>query len=141
MKQTLFKWRLIVGTIILLIVVFSVAIINEGYEKSFLKFDSIETQSVTLFQVRNLLNHSAPDKDYTGEFAFKASLGSTPNNGLINQRQIPPIWERTFFVKQVIVLIGFFFAIMLISLFFIFYQNARTGSEGDDIFMETLIGC
>lgn len=141
MKRTLFKWRLIIGTIILLIVVFSVAIINEGYEKSFLKFDLIETQSVTLFQVRNLLNNSAPDTDYTGEFIFKANLGSTSNNGLINQRQIPPIWERIIFAKQVIVTIGFFFAIMIISLFFIFYQNARTGSEGDDNMLKSLFGC
>jgi hypothetical protein len=82
-------------------------------------------------QIGGLLDYTEPLSD-NPDIAFRANLVPTPNNGLINPRQNLPVWERIFAAKQARAMLGFFFAIMVIALFFIYYRNSRNVSEGDD---------
>jgi hypothetical protein len=82
-------------------------------------------------QIGGLLDYTEPLSD-NPDIAFRANLVPTPNNGLINPRQNLPVWERVLVTKQARVMLGFFFAIMVIALFFIYYRNSRNVSEEDD---------
>ncbi|MGE5581572.1 MAG: hypothetical protein ACM3X9_03455 [Bacillota bacterium] len=131
MKHTAINWRL-TGLIVLFGVAFMMAFAGEESGIPVSRFDLGETRTAALFQVSNLLGRSLPSANQSGEFAFRANLGPSPNNGFLNPLQIRPVWERTVVIKETVVAIGFFFAIMIISMFFMFYQNSRTGSEGDE---------
>jgi hypothetical protein len=82
-------------------------------------------------KIKGLLDSTEPISD-NPDVAFRANLVPAPNNGFLNVRHNPPVWERIFAVKPMKVLFGLFFAIMLISLFFIFYRNARNSSGSDE---------
>jgi hypothetical protein len=132
LRQTSFKWHVIVITA-LLIVILGIIPASDGNGSTFSRFGLPETKLTTSDKVKGLFDCAAPVADNPGDFTFRANLVPPPNNGLANPRQNPPVWERILLVKQIMVMLGFFFAIMLIALFFIFYQNARNGSESDDL--------
>lgn len=135
MKPTLMNCSLRGLTIVFAIAFFMVVL---GAEKLSFKFDMGVTHTAALFQVSNLLGHTNPVTNQSNELVLRANLIPTPNNnGYVSLRQITPFWGRTSLVKPNVMIMSFFFAIMVISLFFIFYQNSRTGSESDDIFLVT----
>lgn len=69
--------------------------------------------------------------DFSGGYAIRVNPVSSSGPNFIHVKQIPPVWGRILITKQPITIAGFFFPAMVILLFFIFYQNSRTGSESD----------
>jgi hypothetical protein len=131
-RQTSFKWYFTVIMVVLLITIPGDILTQNSNGSAFSRFRLPKMIAVTSDKVRGLFDCTMPSTDNPTDFTFRANLVPTPNNGLINPRENPPVWERTLLVKQKMLLLGFFFAIMVISLFFIFYQNSRNGSEGED---------
>lgn len=82
--------------------------------------------------IQGFLDSTEPIAD-SPDFTIRASIIPSPNNGFIDPRQDPPpVWERVLLTKQTGLMVGFFFAIMVISLFFIFYRSSRNGSGNED---------
>jgi hypothetical protein len=84
-------------------------------------------------KIQGLLDSTEPVAD-NPDIAYRANnLVPSSNNGFVDPRQDPPpVWERTSATKRVGLVVGFFFAIRVISLFFIFYRNSRNSSGNDE---------
>lgn len=84
-----------------------------------------------LAKVESMTAQANPE-DFSG-YAFRSNLVSISGQSFFGTKQIPPVWGRVSITKQLAATSGFFYAAMVILLFFIFYQKARTGSgsEGD----------
>jgi hypothetical protein len=130
LRQATFKWQFSVIMVLLLSIPGGIPTQNVN-GSAFARFGLPDTKAIIFDKVRELFACTTPTAANMGDIAFRANLVPSPNNGLINPRQIPPVWERILAVKQMGVMLGFFFATMVISLFFIFYRNSRNGS-GDD---------
>jgi hypothetical protein len=102
-----------------------------------IKWDRAAYSGLTKFKtsasekIRGLFDYTEPLSD-NPDLAYRVNSVPALNNGIINPRQNPPVWVRILATKQVGIMLGFFFAIMVIALFFIFYRNSRNCSEGDD---------
>jgi hypothetical protein len=90
-----------------------------------------ETQTAALVQVWNLLRFTFPTTDYASGLTLKTNLIPLVGFGFINNRRISTSWQRTPVMKQVIYISGFFFATMVIALFYCFYQSSRSSADGD----------
>jgi hypothetical protein len=88
--------------------------------------------ATALEKIAGLLDSTEPVAD-NPDLTIRTSMIPSSNNGFIDPRQDPPpVWERVLLTKQTGIMAGFFFAIMVISLFFIFYRSSRNGSGNDD---------
>ena len=99
------------------------------------KVDLAESQTAALVQVWNLLRVSIPSSDQAGGFVYKANLAPLMGQGFIYIRQVLPVWQRTPVIKHAIRISGFFFALMLIALFYCFYRSSGSGTENDEPFI------
>ncbi len=128
-RNVLLKRNYIMFTALLIVIIGLIPVVEDS-GNYFLRLDSIEIKAIVLNQVKGLLDTSTPVPEQPGEFAWQANLMPTSNTwGLFNPRQTPPVWERVLLTKQVFTMVGFFCATMVIALFFVFYQTARTGVE------------
>lgn len=82
------------------------------------------------FHINSFTKHPDLACDFSG-YAIWANPVSSSSQIFVHVKQVPPIWGRILIIKQSITTSGFFFAAMVIHLFFIFYQNSRTGSGID----------
>ena len=98
------------------------------------KADLAETQTAALVQVWNLLRFSFPTTDYAGGLAFKANLTPLVGQVFIHIKQISSAWQRSPIVKQTKYISGFFFAAMIIALFYCFYRSFGSSTDGDNNF-------
>lgn len=88
--------------------------------------------AVALEKIAWLLDSTEPVADNL-DLTIRTSIIPSSNNGFIDPRQDPPpVWERVLLTKQTGLMVGFFFAIRVISLFFIFFRSSRNGSGNDD---------
>jgi hypothetical protein len=90
--------------------------------------DLTETQTAALVQVLNLLHSSLSCNEYAG-LARNVKLVSLPGQFFTHNRLTIPKWQRTLIARPILYFSDFFFAVMIISLFYGFYR--RFGSEAE----------
>ncbi len=127
MRQTSLRWYYIMVTAVLIAMVGCV--IQSGVGG---RWNQLGIRSATVLEkIEGLLDSTEPVVD-NPDLTIRASIIPSSSNGFIDPRQEPPpVWERVFLTKQTGLMVGFFFAIMVISLFFIFYRSSRNGSGND----------
>ncbi len=138
MKKIPLRWYYLVVTVVLIAMVGCV--IQSGVGG---RWDELGIRGATaLEKITGLLDSTEPVAD-NPDLTIRTSMIPSSNNGFIDPRQDPPpVWERVLLTKQTGIMVGFFFAIMVISLFFIFYRSSRNGSGNDeDGSQGTWMGC
>ncbi len=129
MRQTLLRWYFMITTVLLITMLGCVVQSGNGFVWTVLGI----SHGLASERIQGLLDSTEPVAD-NPDLAIRANLiPSSSNNGFINPRQDPPpVWERILETKLAGFMLGFFFAIMVISLFFIFYRSSRNSSGNDD---------
>ena len=128
MRQTSLRWYYMMVTVLLIAMVGCVIQSGIGGRWNQLGIRS----AAALEKIGGLLDSTEPVAD-NPDLTIRASIIPSSSNGFIDPRQDPPpVWERVLLTKQTGLVVGFFFAIRVISLFFIFYRSSRNGSGNDD---------
>jgi hypothetical protein len=99
-----------------------------------------KSQATPLEKLAGQFDNKGSASDTPNDVAFRANLTPAVNNGLTTPRHNPPVWEQIDEAKLIRVVAGFFFAIRVISLFFMFYRNSRNGSGTDDDHLDICLG-
>jgi hypothetical protein len=125
------SWRFTVVTFLLIVFLAGTPILND-IGSLFAWVTLSESQVTPLGKSAGQFDNKGSASDAPNDVAFRANLIPAVNNGLTTPRPNPPVWEQIDGAKPIRVIAGFFFAIMVISLFFMFYRNSRNGSGVDD---------
>ncbi len=128
MRQTSLRWYYMMVMVLLIATV--ECVIQSGVGG---RWNQLGIRSATVLEkIEGLLDSTAPVAD-NPDLTIRASIIPSSNNGFIDPRQDPPpVWERVLLTKQTGLMVGFFFAIMVILLFSIFYRSSRNSSGNDD---------